>query len=988
MDTFTLNPRGSLWHRWDPHLHAPGTLLSDQFQGNWEAYFKKIETSLPPVQALGVTDYFCIQAYRRVREFKAKGRLPKVALLFPNVEMRLDIKTDRKKSINLHLLFSPEDLNHEAEVERILGQLKFEYSDRAYACTLQELTALGRKFHGQDIDDVSALRVGANQFKVTLSDIRELMRQDKWFRENCLIAVAGSSRDGTSGLQDDASYSATRREIERFAHIIFASTPSQIDFWLGRTATHDRRSIEQTFGALKPCLHGSDAHREESVGAPALDRYCWLKGDLTFESLRQAVIEPADRVWIGPSAPHHAMSSVAVSEIRTSGTPWFLNKPLELNSGLVAIIGARGSGKTALAEIIATGAHAEGAGQGPSSFLVRASNPVDHLGEASVDLIWADGSKTTAHLGPNYEDDFEEWSNSARYLSQHFVERLCSASGLATELRSEMERVVYESIEPTDRLETDSFDELLSVHVGPIRERRTELQESIRSISADVVKEELLKGQLSALRRDQEMLKKQMGAARTELEKLVPKGKEERATRLGLLESACANVQSKVEGLRRKRQELDDLTTEVTHIRNSREPLRLREMRRKFAVAGLSEAEWNSFQMSFKGDVDKVLADAKLRVDVAIKRLVEGDPKLPIDLTKTPLQDWPLNLVLETRNRVKQEVGIDAQQQKKYDDLQRAAAQQEIAIARLDNQILNAEGAESRRQALLESRRDAYCQTFETFVDEQNVLEKLYAPLAQGLASGAGALSKLEFAVRRNVDLDGWVGRGETLLDLRKDSQFRGIGALQKHAEQYMLDAWRTGSANDVAKAMDAFRSRFARDLLQSIPNSIQPEDKNVWNQSVAAWLYSTDHITIRYGIQYEGVAIEQLSPGTRGIVLLLLYLAVDLRDTRPLIVDQPEENLDPNSVFEELVPHFRDARKRRQVIMVTHNANLVVNTDADQVIVAKSVRGPASSLPTISYEAGSLENSNIRHRVCQILEGGERAFLERERRYRLRWDE
>jgi hypothetical protein len=72
----------------------------------------------------------------------------------------------------------------------------------------------------------------------------------------------------------------------------------------------------------------------------------------------------------------------------------------------------------------------------------------------------------------------------------------------------------------------------------------------------------------------------------------------------------------------------------------------------------------------------------------------------------------------------------------------------------------------------------------------------------------------------------------------------------------------------------------------------------------------------------------------------------------------------------------------------VTHNANLVVNTDADQVVVATSRRVPGMALSEITYETGSLENSNIRKTVCQILEGGERAFLERERRYRLRWDE
>jgi hypothetical protein len=188
--------------------------------------------------------------------------------------------------------------------------------------------------------------------------------------------------------------------------------------------------------------------------------------------------------------------------------------------------------------------------------------------------------------------------------------------------------------------------------------------------------------------------------------------------------------------------------------------------------------------------------------------------------------------------------------------------------------------------------------------------------------------------------------------------------------------------------AMDSFRDKFTKDLLAAKPPSVKPQDYSAWTQSLALWLYDTSHISIEYGIQYDGVPIEQLSPGTRGIVLLLLYLAIDRYDRRPLIIDQPEENLDPKSVFDELVPHFRDARQRRQVIVVTHNANLVVNTDADQVIVANSTRTTGTGLPTISYETGGLENPHIRGAVCQILEGGERAFLERERRYRLHWGE
>lgn len=70
----------------------------------------------------------------------------------------------------------------------------------------------------------------------------------------------------------------------------------------------------------------------------------------------------------------------------------------------------------------------------------------------------------------------------------------------------------------------------------------------------------------------------------------------------------------------------------------------------------------------------------------------------------------------------------------------------------------------------------------------------------------------------------------------------------------------------------------------------------------------------------------------------------------------------------------------------MTHKENLVVNTDADQVIVATSTRQSGGRLPDIDYQTRLLENNQVRGLVCETVEGGERAFLERERRYRLRW--
>lgn len=202
-----------------------------------------------------------------------------------------------------------------------------------------------------------------------------------------------------------------------------------------------------------------------------------------------------------------------------------------------------------------------------------------------------------------------------------------------------------------------------------------------------------------------------------------------------------------------------------------------------------------------------------------------------------------------------------------------------------------------------------------------------------------------------------------------------------RSARAALLPAWTSGDAEQAATALLDFVKSNESALRAHIPEGA---DFRAWARDISDWLYSTAHITVGYGLKYDGVDIEQLSPGTRGIVLLLLYLAIDAEDDRPLIIDQPEENLDPQSIFQELVHRFRDAKKRRQIIIVTHNANLVVNTDADQVIVAQCGSHRPGQLPLITYESGSLENPRIRQRVCDILEGGERAFKERAKRLRV----
>ena len=214
------------------------------------------------------------------------------------------------------------------------------------------------------------------------------------------------------------------------------------------------------------------------------------------------------------------------------------------------------------------------------------------------------------------------------------------------------------------------------------------------------------------------------------------------------------------------------------------------------------------------------------------------------------------------------------------------------------------------------------------------------------LTNASGTLRKLSFSVTRVADVAKWAQEAEEdLIDLRIHGPFRGRGTLLQRANEVLRPAWETGSAADVQTAMREFQRHYLNAILQHSPvPRTEHTEFRAWSKRLARWLFSTDHIEIRYGITYDGVDIRNLSPGTRGIVLLLLYLSLDDGDDRPLIIDQPEENLDPKSVFDELVDLFIQAKSKRQVIMVTHNANLVINTDADQIIIAESGPHPHGS--------------------------------------------
>jgi hypothetical protein len=294
---------GSRWHRWEPHVHAPGTILNDQFKGadSWEGYLNALESATPAIGAIGITDYYSTETYERVCEATQQGRLPCCNLIFPNIEMRLGIGTIKGRWVNIHLLVSPEDPSHLTELKRILARLNFSAHDDSFCCSRDDLIRLGQQFDPSLTDPIAALKCGSEQFKVSFDQLRQVYNESAWAQQNILIAVAGSETDGTSGVRDAAD-ATLRQELEKFAHVIFASSVAQREFWLGRrSSTEDE--LWQRYGGPKPCMHGSDAHEPRTVGVPDQNRYSWIKGALEFDTLRQACIDPAGRAFVGAVSP-------------------------------------------------------------------------------------------------------------------------------------------------------------------------------------------------------------------------------------------------------------------------------------------------------------------------------------------------------------------------------------------------------------------------------------------------------------------------------------------------------------------------------------------------------------------------------------------------------------------------------------------------------------------------------------------------------------
>ena len=157
---------------------------------------------------------------------------------------------------------------------------------------------------------------------------------------------------------------------------------------------------------------------------------------------------------------------------------------------------------------------------------------------------------------------------------------------------------------------------------------------------------------------------------------------------------------------------------------------------------------------------------------------------------------------------------------------------------------------------------------------------------------------------------------------------------------------------------------RFATHIKSLTPESMI--DLNLW--------FPGDNLKITFGTNRQPIKLG--SPGEKAAALLAFILSYG---DEPLLLDQPEDDLDNQLIYNLIVEQLRETKSKRQVIIVTHNANIVVNGDAEMVLPLEASEGQTRVL-----QAASIQKREIREAICNILEGGQQAFEQRYTRIHL----
>lgn len=862
--------------------------------------------------------------------------------------MRLLPVTGSSVAINIHCLFNP---SFDKKIrDRFLHKLKFDNGTRTYSASRTDLIELGRSYKNNPLlPEEAAIKEAIMQYVVSVNDLKTLFREDAELRNNSLIVVANSSTDGASGLKDHceliegvqyAALDATRQAIYKFSEAIFSGSDKDVKYFSG-LGVDSVIEVKRKCQGLMPCYHGSDAHSNVKIFEPDLKRYCWIKSDPTFNGLRQTLYEPTSRVRIQEDQPETKRDYLVIDEVKfvpAGGDNTFSPHAIDINDKLNAIIGGKSSGKSLLLYHVAKAIDPAQVQKKLEELEVDAGYDFDQNPAFDFEVKWGDG------VVYKLRQAAKEKSRQITYIPQMYINFLAEKRG-----KEGLKILIQSFLE-----EKETFGTFL-------KELQNEQDEIKVDLSAAITQFFQLKGNYTRIAEE-------------------IRGKGDRSARLRNIDE--------------KNNELAGLRTIAGFTEEDEQQFDQLERGRKIHQNRLTSLQQlkTVYQTEYPAELEKLRAGIGASLD-SYSRLASARFLLhPFIGLRFPLQ---INADMDQINTVF--ASIVEQTKKLGEKIDRLMVLTNDKINQYNSGIQPYLDKISNRAKLQALQQE--------IADEQTAVEREYDKINTAYSNLLESYSKIVHEINSKPEYSEISTEKKIKLKAYLDFDTQRFAAacttfINKQSYfSYIFGTYLDGSNNYVFekdKHVANFKEIFDKILSPSANNIRFNQGGTILNTTTTLF---DDYFSVSYELSQDTEDIMKMSPGKKGMILLFLILHLSNADY-PILIDQPEDNLDNRTVYTELKDFIKQKKIKRQIIIVTHNANIVVPTDAENVIVANQEgqdSGKDNAAYRFEYISGSLENTfrspatigilnqmGIKEHVCEILEGGEAAFIEREKRYSL----
>ena len=822
--------------------------------------------------------------------------------------------TDKARLVNIHCIFNPsyvDSLDND-----FFSSIEFSGGDgNKYKMNRKGFISFGKSLN-DTLNDEQAYKEGINNFVVSHTDLQRLLDENSKFRDNTIIAVSNSNKDGASSFnrhydllegKDNSSLDGLRKAIYNISHCIFSSNIEDRRYFLGEK-NDDEKTIIKKHGSLMPCIHGSDAHTESKLFKPERDNYCWIKSNLNFEGLKQVLHEPADRVRIQANIPEQKSGYQVIDHVEIYH-PDFYKQTIYLNENLNSIIGGRSTGKSLLLGTIAKKLH--------SHIEVKESNKEysDYVNEVvgNIKVIWKDKN--------------EDNNRDIEYIPQSYMYKLSKDS---TELDDLIGRIIKQDKEKQEAIHryeaacSDTSTEITN-KVNKLFQLKSDNQTNRENLK-EKGDEKGITVEIESLEVILNTLKQKSSISEKEIEKYTSLKDQyhKKSKKIEEREKIILNLRS----LKEKHFINNDIDYELTMYNNN--------LSKK--IKGIHHDLRNRFEQGWAESIEdliKEISDKNEKNNNCMEKILRNN--IYIKGNKYFLDNIQYQ---EVEDKVKT-------QKDKLSDIRRV----KDIISQVDTQA----------NKLILDLKDLH----KGYFDKVSNLVSTLSTSRESLEIKASASFKLnKYVDLLKLSINQQSNKGQKLVRFEYDNPDEYFS--------HVFDIFHQVLKNELTLKGEFNRPNLCQSILSNNP------------------------FRISYDIFYEGDKFSQMSEGKKAFVILMLLL--DFSDKNcPILIDQPEDDLDNRAIYNDLVRYLKNKKKERQIIIVTHNPNIAVGADSELIIVANQHGNSTKNIDNakFQYMAGSLEHTmkknqsnitlssqGIREHVCEVLEGGDEAFKKRERQY------